>query len=69
MKVRELRATLEGFEALLAECNRQSEADMLRQLDAFLTDYDSSKVSALAASIRDSRSISGRNFAVEVAKK
>jgi hypothetical protein len=69
MKVRDLRAALEGFEQLFAECNRPSEVDMLRQLDALLRDYDSSKISALAARIRESRATSGRNCGLEVPKK
>lgn len=65
MKVREVRATLEGFARLFAECDRPRELDVLRQLDAFLENYDSSNVAALAASIRLSRPTSGRNRPVD----
>ena len=58
MKVRELRATLGAVEGLLSECNRLSEINALRQLDALLKDHESSSVSQLVERIRASRSTS-----------
>lgn len=61
MKVRELRATLEAFGLLFSDCNRLPEVEMLKQLDGFLKDYETSTVSSLVDRIRTSRLSSAHN--------
>ena len=58
MRVRELRAALEAVERLFSDCDRPSEVNVLRQLDALLKDHKSSSVSQLVEKIRASRSTS-----------